>query len=333
MRVADNLNHALRSFLADDPAAYLLGEDVIDPYGGAFKVTRGLSTAFPDRVLTTPLSEGGIVGVGAGLALTGSPAVVEIMFADFVALAFDQLVNFASKSLTMYGRRLPMPLVVRCPSGGRRGYGPTHSQSPQKHFIGVPGLSVYEVSPFHDNGALLTSIVERAEPALLFEDKVLYTRPMFENGTVDDLFSYDFPADGVARVHVVDDPDACDCVLIAPGGVTDRALQAARRLLLEHEISVQILVPARLYPFDLEPLLPLLRGAGSVFVAEESTAGGTWGHQVAQQVHQALWGRLRHPVTLIHSADSIIPTAGHLEEQVLLQAGTICETVVETLRG
>ncbi|MEK2479630.1 alpha-ketoacid dehydrogenase subunit beta [Streptomyces noursei] len=331
MRVVDNLNLALRSVLERDPEAYLLGEDIVDPYGGAFKVTKGLSSTFPDRVLSTPLSEGGIVGVGGGLALAGSRAIVEIMFADFVALAFDQIVNFASKSVSMYGKRVPMPLVVRCPSGGGRGYGPTHSQSPQKHFIGVPGLSLYEISPFHDNQALLPAILRRAVPALLFEDKLLYGRQMYTEGVVDDLLQYDFPAPDVARVFV-ETPDECDCVLIAPGGVSQRAIGAVRRLLLEHEISCQLLIPARLYPLPIEALLPVLRGAGSVFVAEESVAGGTWGHEVAQLVHRALWGELRHPVTLIHSQDSIIPTAGHLEEQVLLQETTICRTVVETLR-
>ena len=145
-----NLNRGLHTVFANDPRVYLLGEDVLDPYGGAFKVTRGLSTRYPDRVLTTPISEGAIVGVGNGLALAGDRAIVEVMFGDFVTLAFDQIVNFAAKSVAMYGRRLPMHLVVRCPVGGNRGYGPTHSQCPQKHFVGVPDLALFEVSPFRE---------------------------------------------------------------------------------------------------------------------------------------------------------------------------------------
>ncbi len=90
-------------------------------------------------MLSTPLSEGTLVGAGAGLALAGEKAIVEIMFSDFVTLAFDQIVNFAAKSTTMYGRPVPVPLIVRCPTGGRRGYGPTHSQSLQKHFVGSLG--------------------------------------------------------------------------------------------------------------------------------------------------------------------------------------------------
>jgi pyruvate dehydrogenase E1 component beta subunit len=328
MRVSENLNAALHAAFEASQDLHLLGEDVADPYGGAFKVTKGLSARYPDRVIPTPISEGGLVGVAAGLALTGIPAIAEIMFSDFASLAFDQLVNFASKSVTMYGRRVPLPLLVRCPSGAGRSYGPTHSQSLQKHFIGVPGLSLYEVSPCHDNRELVADILARAEPAMLFEDKILYTQQMFAAGRAGELFSYDFPypGSGVARVFL-DDPDVADCVIIAPGGLVYRTLKAMHDLLLEHEISCVLLVPSRLYPFDTGPLLPSLRRAGAVFVAEECTAGGTWGSEIAQQVHSRAWNSLKRPVTLIHSAASIIPTAPHLERQVIVRDDTITETV------
>ena len=281
MRVAESLNRALHEALAADPSVLVLGEDVLDPYGGAFKITKGLSSRFPGRVLATPISEGGIVGVAGGLALAGGKAIVEIMFSDFVTLAFDQIVNFAGKSVSMYGRRVRMPLIVRCPSGGGRGYGPTHSQSLQKHFIGVPGLSVFEVSPFDDHRTLFGELLDLGEPCVLFEDKVLYTRRIFSGGVVDELFRYDVvvtPGDGavdrVARVYL-DDPMRADCVIITPGGLAHRALAAMRTLLLEHEISCLLLVPRRLYPFNAAPLSPLLEQAGAVVVAEESTAGTT----------------------------------------------------------
>lgn len=331
MRVAQNLNLALHELLAANPDLHLLGEDIADPYGGAFKITKGLSERFPDRVLSTPLSEGGIVGVAAGLALAGSGAVVEIMFADFVSLAFDQLVNFASKSVTMYGRRVPMPLLVRCATGGGRGYGPTHSQSLQKHFIGVPGLSIYEASPFHDNGPLLRDLLDRAEPAVLFEDKLLYTRQLFTGGAVDDLYRYDFLTPGVARVFVPGLP-AADCVLIAPGGLVHRTLHAMRSVLVEEEVSCELLVPVRLYPFAIEPLLPVLREAHAICVVEESTAGGTWGAEVAQEIHRRLWQDLRGPVALVHSRDSVIPTATHLEEQVVIGEPAIRRAIMEAVR-
>jgi len=332
MRVVENLNRALHTWFEADPSLHLLGEDVVDPYGGAFKATRGLSTRYPGRVLSTPLSEGAIVGAAAGLALAGDRVIAEIMFGDFVTLCFDHLVNFASKSVTMYGRRLPMHLVVRCPVGGNRGYGPTHSQSPQKHFLGVPNLALYEMSPFHDNTLVLGHLLARGEPCLFFEDKVLYTQRMREHGRVDDLLRFDLlgPEPGVARVFV-EDPDDFDQVVIAPGGVALRVAAAIRRLFLDQERSTLLLVPSALYPFDVTPLLPMLARARRVLVVEESVAGGTWGSEVAHLVHERLWGTLRRPVRLVHSADSIIPTASHLERRVLVQEQAIYDALQEDL--
>jgi pyruvate/2-oxoglutarate/acetoin dehydrogenase E1 component len=333
-RVADNLNRALHDLFEADESTWLLGEDVLDPYGGAFKITRGLSSRYPDRVLATPLSEGAVVGVAAGLALAGDKVVVEIMFGDFVALAFDQILNFASKSVSMYGTRIPVHLLVRCPSGGRRGYGPTHSQSLQKHFIGIPGLSVYEVSPFRDNRAVLAETLSLGEPCVLFEDKVLYTQRMYRDGRVCDLLDFDHvdEAGSIARVYV-ERPDRSDCVLVVPGGLVDRALAAARSLLVENEVVCQVLVPSRLYPLDAEPLLRALAHTRQVCVVEDSSAGGTWGAEVAHTVHTGLWDRLRGPVRLVHAQDSVIPTAAHLEREVLVADSTIHRAVMEALSG
>ncbi|WP_433375437.1 alpha-ketoacid dehydrogenase subunit beta [Streptosporangium sp. CA-115845] len=327
MRVAENLNAALHGLLDDDPTAYVLGEDILDPYGGAFKVTKGLSSRFPGRVIGTPISEGALTGVAAGLALTGNTAVAEIMFGDFVSLAFDQLCNFAAKSVSMYGERLPLRMVVRCPTGGGRGYGPTHSQSLQKHFVGMPGLSLYEMSPFHDNREVFAAMLERGEPCVFFEDKILYTRPM---GRVDPLFLLRRDGD-LAVVDIRDSTGRPDCVVIAPGGMAHRVLAAMRSLLVEAEISTRLLVPSRLYPLDADALLPHL--ADVVVVAEESTAGGTWGSEVAHLLHARVWERLRGPVRLVHSRAAVIPTAAHLENEVLAGESTIHRAVLEALRG
>src|SRR5436309_11413698 len=108
-RGAEELNRALHALMRDDPRVILLGEDLLDPYGGAFKVSRGLSTAFPDRVLSTPIAEAGIVGTCNGMALAGMRPIAELMFADFATLAADQLINFAAKYYAMYGGRVTCP--------------------------------------------------------------------------------------------------------------------------------------------------------------------------------------------------------------------------------
>jgi pyruvate/2-oxoglutarate/acetoin dehydrogenase E1 component len=313
-RIVENLNRGLHAALAGDPRVWMLGEDIADPYGGAFKACKGLSTAYPDRVVSTPISEQGIVGVAGGLALAGERPIVEIMFGDFVALAFDPILNFLSKSVGMYGRRLPMHALIRCPVGGNRGYGPTHSQSPQKHLIGIPHLRLFELSPFHDCTSLIGELLAGDEPAVLFEDKVLYTERMF----ADDLFSYDVEH-GYARVHL-GDPDEADVVVIAPGGLTARAVAAARRLYLEQEIVCQIIVPVQLYPF-VPPVLP--ENTRRIVVAEDGAAGGGWGAEVASVLYRRYWDRLAEPIRLVTSAASVIPAARHLEEQVVVQSDTI----------
>ncbi|WP_431946269.1 2-oxo acid dehydrogenase subunit E2 [Micromonospora marina] len=327
-RVSRNLNRALHALFAADERAWLLGEDVADPYGGAFKVTQGLSTAYPDRVLSTPLSENGITGVAGGLALCGDTVIVEIMFGDFAGLAFDPILNLITKSVTMYGERIPMRVVIRCPVGGGRGYGATHSQSPQKHFIGIPHLALYELSPLHDAADVLAAALRRDEPAMLFEDKVLYGRRRYADGRVGDRLAFELRGDdgNWARVH---DPDATGAptLVIAPGGVADRAIAAATRA-AERGRTVEVLVPARLYPVDVDGLRGLLGGAHGVIVAEESTAGGTWGSEVAARLHAEAWPLLRGPVELVSSADRVIPSAPHLERTMLLGTDAILDRIM-----
>jgi pyruvate dehydrogenase E1 component beta subunit len=315
-RVAEHLNAALAELLAEDPSLYLLGEDIADPYGGAFKVTRGLSTRFPGRVLSTPISESAIVGVANGLALAGDKAIVEIMFADFALLAFDQIVNVAAKSTAMFGRPVPMPLVVRCPTGGNRGYGPTHSQSPQKHFIGVPGLDVYELSPFHEPLPMLRAMLGGGRPAVLFEDKVLYGRPMGVPG----LFRLD------GDTVVIDGAPCDDYLVVAPGGLAHRALEAMEELLMRHELCGALHVPTRIYPWDPAPVLR--HPARRILVVEDGPPGASWGTEVAYRLRGS--GR---PVTVLHAADTVVPTAAHLERAVLVQASTIVGAVRSEAEG
>ncbi|MFP3852776.1 MAG: alpha-ketoacid dehydrogenase subunit beta, partial [Anaerolineales bacterium] len=159
MKVLEALNGALRDCLARDERVHFLGEDILDPYGGAFKVAQGLSTEFPDRVHSTPVSEAAIVGAGTGMALRGRLPVVEIMFGDFITLAADQLINHASKLRWMSNNQVQVPLVVRTPMGGHRGYGPTHSQTLERLYLGVPGLRVVAASATIDPGAMLSAAI------------------------------------------------------------------------------------------------------------------------------------------------------------------------------
>jgi pyruvate/2-oxoglutarate/acetoin dehydrogenase E1 component/pyruvate/2-oxoglutarate dehydrogenase complex dihydrolipoamide acyltransferase (E2) component len=329
-RIAERLNKALHTLFDRHSDLYLLGEDLADPYGGAFRVTRQLSTRHPQRVLSTPISESGIMGVANGLALCGNKVIVEVMFGDFATLAFDQLVNFATKSVGMYGERRQMSVVLRCPVGGHRGYGPTHSQSLQKHYIGVPHLSLFELSAFHDPEVLLERALLRGEPAVFFEPKLLYGQRGHAAGPMDDVLRLDFldPEGNWAHVHPSAGSSGLELALVAPGGTAPMAIEAARTMAGEG-VRVHVLVPAQLYPLDLTPAWELLGRSEAVAVAEESTAGGTWGSEVARHITEQLWAELTAPVTLLNSKDSVIPAAPHLERQVLLQG----EDILAALRA
>ena len=327
-RVVENLNTALGKLLREDPDLYLLGEDLLDPYGGAFKATRGLSPEFPDRVLTTPISESAIVAAANGLALAGQKAIAEMMFGDFICLAFDQIVNFAAKSVSMFGDPQEHRVVVRCPTGGNRGYGATHSQSLQKHFIGVPDLNLFELSPFHDSHEVLGYILNAGKPAFHFENKLLYGREFHGPGPLDNLFEVNYAdaSRNLACIQISDSP-ASDALILTSGGMADACVEAARELFLEEEWESRIVVPSQIYPISFGPIREQLGACRHLFIVEESTAGGTWGAEMTRVIQDTLKKPRR--IELIHAKDSVIPASRHLEKGILPQT----ECIIAAMRA
>lgn len=322
-RMVENLNRALHACLAENSSTYLVGEDLLDPYGGAFKAARGLSTKFPQQVISTPISEAGLVAFANGLALAGDRAIAEIMFGDFVALCFDQILNVASKTVSMYGRRRRHNLIVRISVGGHRGYGATHSQSLQKHFIGIPDLELHEMSPFHDSRRVFQAMWASGKPCLHFESKVLYTQDFVGAPATLGCFRVDMLEGEVARAYLPD-AGAPEAVILTHGSCTLMVLEAARELFVEHEITAEILVPSRLYPHTgLAPLIA--SGAARIFTVEESVAGGTWGESLAAHLH--------FPVITLASMSSVIPSAPHLEKEVLVTKDRIVAEIRKHLRS
>ena len=249
--VLEAINGALHDALAQDATVLVLGEDLLDPYGGAFKATRGLSTAFPDRVVTTPISEAGIVGVATGMALRGLRPVVEIMFGDFSTLIVDQLVNHASKMQSMYGSEVSVPLVVRTPMGGRRGYGPTHSQSIEKLFLGVAGLRVVAPNAYVDVRQLLRSVIlDSNDPVLFVENKLLYVVPLHAEGDDDLERVVDGGATPTTSLRVRDGA-APSITVVAYGHMAELAAEAIVRLAYEFEVFTELIVPTQLSPLDV----------------------------------------------------------------------------------
>ncbi len=319
--VLDALNAALHRACAEDVRVVILGEDVLDPYGGAFKVTRGLSTAFPDRVRTTPISEAGIVGVATGMALRGLRPVVEIMFGDFITLAADQLINHAAKFRWMYNDQVRVPLVVRTPMGGRRGYGPTHSQTLEKLFLGVPGLRVLAPAALGDPGELLYRAIRETEDPLLFmENKLLYLQPVLDAAslgefTLNSQLLENSPAAPLYTLTIRGAP-APTLTIAAYGYMVELARQALLRLAYEEELFAELVVPTQLAPFDLQPIIASASQTGRLLTIEEGTLSLGWGSEVLARCSEALGGQLKTTQRLA-AAEVPVPASGPLEAAAL----------------
>jgi pyruvate/2-oxoglutarate/acetoin dehydrogenase E1 component len=324
--VIEALNSALHHAMATDKSVYILGEDILDPYGGAFKVTRGLSTQFPERVLATPISEAAIVGIANGMALRGMRPVVEIMFGDFVTLSADQLTNHAAKFRWMYNDNVRVPLVVRTPMGGRRGYGPTHSQSLEKMFLGVPGLKVIAPNSLGDPGLLLETAIADEDPVLFVEHKLLYTRPLLEPGK-GDLIDLDIrQSGGLYPTFVLRYQDRPPQITIATYGYNFELVRSAvLELLMEHEIFAEVVLFSQLSPFHLQELFRSLRRTRKLLTVEEGTLSLGWGAEVAARSAEAV-DRLQ--VRRVAALDLPIANAKSLEDSILPSVQDILQSAI-----
>jgi pyruvate/2-oxoglutarate/acetoin dehydrogenase E1 component len=327
--VLERLNTALHTAMEKDERVHVLGEDILDPYGGAFKVTRGLSTRFPNRVLTTPISEAAIVGLSNGMALRGLRPVAEIMFGDFITLTADQLVNHASKFRWMYNDQVRVPIVVRTPMGGRRGYGPTHSQSLEKMLLGVPGLKVVAANALGDPGELLLAAIQDDDPVLFIEHKLLYARPLLEEGRGDLV---DWKVERGAETFpsfVLRTAYRPSLTLATYGYNFELVRQAANELMLEGEIFTEIVLFSQLSPFLLDPLKESLRRTHRLLTVEEGGAALGWGAELTAQAAEA--GITSFTTARVAARDLPIANSKILEDGILPSVADIKQAVLELL--
>jgi 2-oxoisovalerate dehydrogenase E1 component len=313
------LNAALKQAVAGADDVFMLGEDIADPYGGAFKATQGISNALPEKVIPMPISEAAMIGLAGGLALGGKRPIVEIMFGDFLGLGMDQLVNHAARFRGMYNGQVRVPMLVRTPMGGGRGYGPTHSQTLEKHFCGIPGLTVLAPSPLHPISTMLQGSLDAPEPTLWIENKAAYAfRSTITNGSmVDDFFVYYAGEQNSPWVILsLTGFNAEKATIITYGGMLSAAMDAAYILLMEHEISVRVLLPGRLYPFDGEQCRGLSAAAGPILAVEEGSSPFGFASEVAATLAEGgfLNGRAFARLGMKGAA---VPASRVLEEQSL----------------
>ena len=334
LTVARDLGDTLRRCLNLDPRVFVIGEDILDPYGGAFKVTAGLSTDFPTRILTTPISEAGIVGVGIGAALRGLLPVVELMFGDFITLAFDQLVNHAAKFPGMYDGKATAPLVVRTPMGAGRGYGPTHSQSLEKHILGVPGLRVVAPNHYLSPGHLLEQAILRdTMPVVFIEHKLMYPLPvgakLAEGLHLMPINQEDRYPLVRARNYEGEDIQP-DLTLITYGAMAIH-LELALPRLAQEEIWVEAMLPTELSRTSYPDIETSCCRSGRVLVVEEGSGEFGWADGIVSRLATTVSRKQPLQMQTLHPDASVIPCAKSMESSMLIGADCIVDTVLQEM--
>ncbi|RAL20487.1 alpha-ketoacid dehydrogenase subunit beta [Lujinxingia litoralis] len=332
--VLESLNQAFHRMMQADERVHLLGEDLLDPYGGAFKVSRGLSTAFEDRVWTTPISEAGFVGVAIGMAMGGLLPVVEIMFGDFVLLAADQLINHGAKYPWMYNEKIEVPLVVRLPMGGRRGYGPTHSQTLEKHFLGAPGLAIVAANPFVDPGRLLElATLHDRRPVLFVENKKMYAQRLrlIEGGRCGGMAARTtggaYPTVSLSFGGF----ELADVTLVAYGGMAELAVEAAERLLIEDERYCEVVIPSSIQPLEMDAIAQSVARSGRLVVSEEAPGAGGVGAEIISALPAAAFAALQAQPRRVCALNLPIANSPALETATLPGVDDLLEAMRQVL--
>jgi pyruvate dehydrogenase E1 component beta subunit len=335
LTIAEALREALREEMLRDPSVFLIGEDIgiKDGWGGPFGVTKGLAEEFGhERVRDTPVSESAIVGVAVGAAMMGMRPVAEVQYGDFIFCAMDQVINQAAKMRYMSGGQVKVPMVVRVPTGATK-RGAQHSQSPDAFFTHVPGLKVAAPSTPYDAKGLLKTAIRDDNPVIFLEHKLLYgiSRPGYkpEAGAPPQVTG-EIPEEEylIPFGHADVKREGKDVTLVAKLLMTYRALSAAAELAQEG-ISVEVIDPCTLIPFDKNTVIESVKKTGRLVIVEEDNKTGGWGAEVAAVIAEEALDYLETPIRRVSAFDTPIPFAPSLEDFVIPSEDRIIEVIRE----
>jgi 2-oxoisovalerate dehydrogenase E1 component beta subunit len=301
-----------------DQSVFLIGED-IGAYGGAFKATRGFLQHFgEERVIDSTLSEAAIIGAATGAAVVGMRPIAEMQFADFVTCGFNQIVTNAAK--THYRWNLPVPMVVRLPSGGYIHGGPYHSSNPEGWFFHVPGLKIVAPSTPHDAKGLMKAAVRDNNPVLFFEYKYLYRR--IKGEVPDGEYTVEIGKADVKR-------EGTDIALFTYGSTVHHSLEAAEIVAREDGVSVKVVDLRTLLPLDKELIISSVKSTGKAMIVHEDTLTGGIGAELAALISESAFQYLDAPIKRVASLDTPVPFAPPLEEYFLPDTNKIVRALRE----
>ncbi|HEY3291845.1 MAG TPA: alpha-ketoacid dehydrogenase subunit beta [Anaerolineae bacterium] len=320
---SEAINEAIREEMERDASVIVIGEDV-GTMGGVFGVTNGLRAKFgAERIIDTPISEAGIIGIALGAAMMGMRPIAEIMFGDFLGCAGDQLINQVAKARYMSGGKANIPLTIRVATGAPGASAAQHSQSPESWFMNIPGLKIVCPSTPADAKGLLKSIIRGEDPVLFFEHKMLYA----DRGSVPDeeVLIPLGQADVVRRGE--------DVTVIAIGSMVKKALEAADLLARETpHISCEVIDPRSLVPLDVPALVASAKKTGRVVIAHEAHKRAGPGAEIAAIMAEEALDYLDSPVKRVAARNVPLPYAPLLESFVLPDVDDIIRAVRATIR-
>ena len=321
MNLVQAINDALKLEMKRDPRVVILGEDV-GRVGGVFRVTQGLWDEFgDDRVVDTPLSEGGILGAAIGMALYGLVPVPEIQFADFIFPGYDQIVSELAKMRWRSGGEYSAKMVIRTPVGGGIRGGLYHSQSPESLFIHVAGLKVVCASNPYDAKGLLLASIRDPDPVLFFEPKRVYRAARGEVPEGD--YTVELGKAKVVR-------EGKDVTVIAWGAMLYEAVAAADKAATEHGIESEIIDLRTLWPVDIDAIAKSVEKTGRVVVVHEAPKTCGFGAELVALVSERCFLHLEAPPVRVCGFDTPFPYT--LEMDYLPLAHRILPALVETAK-
>ncbi len=312
------LNDALAEEIQRDENVVLIGEEVAE-YNGAYKVTEGLWKRFgSDRVVDTPISEAGFIGMAVGASMLGLRPVVELMFWSFAYVAYDQIVNNAGCVRYMSGGLINVPLVIRGPANGGTNVGATHSHTPENLLANVPGLKVVTPSNAYDAKGLLKTAIRDNDPVMFMENTLLYGQT-WEVPEEEYLIPM-----GKADIKLPGN----DVTIIAHGRAVLTSLKAAEILAEEYKIHAEVVDLRSIRPLDEETFLNSVRKTHRAVVVEENKPFCGVGAQIVSTIQDKAFDDLDAPVKRIASVDAPAIYSPPLEQKQLPYPEQIIETVL-----
>jgi len=317
------INEALDEELKRDPTVFIMGEDIGKHWGGALGELKGLFDKYgPKRIKDTPISETAILGGAIGAAVTGMRPVAYMYFADFLAVAGDEILNQLTKMKYMFGGKAKMPLTITCYSGAGVRAAAQHSQSLEGFFMSIPGLKIVSPSTPYDAKGLLKSAIRDDNPVMYFEHKALMLGGL--KGEVPEE-EYTIPL-GKADVK----REGNDVTVVAIGLMVHRALAVASKL-QEKGISIEVVDPRTVVPLDKQAIIDSVKKTRKLVIMDEEPKTGSVASEIAAIVAEEAFDSLRAPIKRVCAPDTPVPFSPVLEDFWMPDEDNLIKAITEIM--